>query len=227
MDDTTPMQPRSGEAAHGVLSCDDARVALSARLDGEDAGWAPSAVDDHVHGCAPCRAWIECAEATHRQVRLAAAPQVPDLSSRVLAAVGPARRTPRWLTPTPLSARDRGVRLGLGVIALVQIGVALPALLFGDDAGLPAHTARHLGSFAVALGVGFLVAAWRPSRIAGLLPVVAVVVACLVASSALDVASGRAAAGGELAHAPELVGLAALWLLARAERPRPLVLETA
>jgi len=227
MDDTTPTRPGSGDPAPAVLLCDDARVAHSARLDGEDTVWASSAVDDHVHGCAACRAWIESVEATHRQVRLAIAPQVPDLSGRVLAAVGPPRRMRAWLTPTPLSARDRGIRLGLAVIALLQIGVALPALLFGEDTGLPAHTARHLGSFAVALGVGFLVAAWRPSRIAGLFPVAVVAVVCLVASSALDVASGRAAAGGELAHAPELVGLAALWLLARAERPRPLALETA
>jgi predicted anti-sigma-YlaC factor YlaD len=221
------MRPGSDEPAHAALSCDDARVAHSARLDGEDMVWAPMAVDHHVRECAACRAWIESAEATHRQVRLAAAPTVPDLSARVLGAIGPSRRPPSWLTPTPLGERDRGIRLGLAVIALVQIGVALPALLFGEDAGLPAHTARHLGSFAVALGVGFLVAAWRPSRIAGLFPVAVVAVVCLVASSALDVASGRAAAGGELAHAPELVGLAALWLLARAERPRPLVLEAA
>ena len=50
--------------------------------------------------------------------------------------------------------------------------IAVPALIFGSDAGLPVHTARHLGSFDVALAVGFLFAAWRPSRIPGLLPVV-------------------------------------------------------
>jgi predicted anti-sigma-YlaC factor YlaD len=120
--------------------------------------------------------------------------------------------------PTPPAADERGLRVGLAVVALVQIGVALPALLLGDDAGLPVHTARHLGSFAVALGVGFLVAAWRPSRIAGLLPVAAALVACLVVTSAFDVAVGRAAPTGELSHATELVGLAALWLLWRSER---------
>jgi predicted anti-sigma-YlaC factor YlaD len=222
MDDTTPVNP-----AHPALSCDDARLALSARLDGEDTRWTEAAVDDHVNGCAACRAWAGSAAELHRHVRLGAAPPVPDLSARVLAAIESDRRAPSWLVPTPLTTRDRGLRLGLAVIALVQIGVALPALLFGEDAGLPAHTARHLGSFAIALGVGFLVAAWRPSRIPGLLPVAAVAVVCLVVSSALDVTSGSAAVASELAHAPELVGLAALWLLARAERPRALTLGTA
>ena len=76
-------------------------------------------------------------------------------------------------------------------IALAQIAVAIPALVFGSDAGLPVHTARHIGSFDVALGVGFLYAAWKPSRIPGLLPVVAALVVCLVGSSLLDVAYGQ------------------------------------
>jgi predicted anti-sigma-YlaC factor YlaD len=227
MDDTTRKHLGSGIPAHPTLSCDDARGAVSARLDREEMAWPATVVDRHVAGCAPCRAWVVSAEELHRQVRLAAAPRVPDLSGRVLAAIGPTRRRVSWLAPTPLSARDRGIRLGLAVIALVQIGVALPALLFGEEAGLPTHTARHLGSFAVALGVGFLVAAWRPSRVPGLFAVAVAVVACLVASTAIDVASGSAAAGSELAHTPELVGLAALWLLARAERPHPLILDTA
>ena len=49
---------------------------------------------------------------------------------------------------------------------------------------------REPGKSSVAIGVGFLYAAWKPSRIAGLLPVVAALVACLVVSSFLDVASG-------------------------------------
>ena len=40
--------------------------------------------------------------------------------------------------------------------------MAIPALVLGDDAGLPTHVARHLGSFALALGVGLLVVAWKP-----------------------------------------------------------------
>jgi len=103
----------------------------------------------------------------------------------------------------------------LALLALVQIGVAVPALILGSDAGVPVHTARHLGSFDVAVAVGFLFAAWRPSRIPGLLPVVAALVACLFGSSLLDVLSGTTAALGEAHHAIDFVGLAVLWLLSR------------
>jgi predicted anti-sigma-YlaC factor YlaD len=217
MDDTTVQTP---------AGCADVRAACSAHLDGEESPIAPAAVDLHLASCGECRTWVASAGELHRRVRLAPAPTVPDVSDAVLTAVGTERRRTRF-APAPFTAADRGVRLALALIALVQIGVALPALLLGEDAGLPAHTARHLGSFAVALGVGYLVAAWRPSRITGLFPVAAAVVICLLVSSALDVASGSATAASEIAHAPELVGLAALWLLARAERPAVLPLRTA
>ena len=107
-------------------------------------------------------------------------------------------------------------RLGLAVVALVQIALAIPALLFGTDAGLPVHTARHLGSFDAALGVGFLVIAWKPSRVPGLIPMTLALVAFLCLSSVVDVASGRTAALGELTHTTELLGLALCLLIGRA-----------
>ena len=103
----------------------------------------------------------------------------------------------------------------LVAIAVLQIAVALPALLLGDDANLPVHIARHLGSFDVALGVGFLVAAWKPQRISGILPVVTALVFCLLASSLLDVLSGATGAGAESHHATDVAGLVVLWLLSR------------
>ncbi len=98
---------------------------------------------------------------------------------------------------------------------MIQIAIAIPALLFGSDAGLPVHTARHIGSFDVALGVGFLYAAWKPSRIPGFLPVAVALVVCLVGSSLLDVAAGNTAALGESQHVLDVVGLAVVWLLSR------------
>ena len=118
------------------------------------------------------------------------------------------------------SEAQHALRWILVAIAVTQIAIAIPALLFGSDAGLPVHTARHIGSFDVALGVGFLFAAWKPSRIPGLLPVVVALVVCLVGSSLLDVASGNTAAFGEAHHALDFVGLAVVWLLSRpASRP--------
>jgi predicted anti-sigma-YlaC factor YlaD len=63
------------------------------------------------------------------------------------------------------------------------------------------------------------VAAWRPERIAGLLPLATALVVCLVGSSIVNVTTGHASAVGELGHAVEVIGLLGLWLLARAPVP--------
>jgi predicted anti-sigma-YlaC factor YlaD len=107
------------------------------------------------------------------------------------------------------------LRWVLVALALVQIAVAVPALILGSDAGLPVHTARHLGSFDVALAVGFLFAAWRPSRVPGLLPVAVALVVCLVGSSMLDVIDGNTAALSEAHHVTDFAGLVVLWLVSR------------
>jgi predicted anti-sigma-YlaC factor YlaD len=190
------------------MNCTRIRYAISARLDGEDPGLSPGDVDAHVESCVGCRQFAASAARLHRSARLAPAPDVPDLTPAILARIAP--------------AADRGepenslaLRWILVALALVQIGVALPALVLGSDAGAAVHTARHIGSFDMAIAVGFLFAAWRPSRIPGLLPVVAALVACLVASSLLDVLAGNTQALGEAQHATDFAGLAVLWLLTR------------
>jgi predicted anti-sigma-YlaC factor YlaD len=193
------------------MTCDQIREAVSARLDGEDPRVPSPEVDAHLAACAGCRAFAEGAGALHRSVRLAPAPAVPDLTPGVLAAIGD--------DPDRDHGRTVVLRCVLAALALVQIGVALPAL-FGVDGGLSVHSARHLGSFSLALAVGFLYAAWRPSRIAGLLPVAAALVACLIGTSVFDVADGRAAALTEASHVTEIAGLVAVWLLARPVMPR-------
>ena len=190
-------------------------MAVSARLDGEDPDMSAAAVHSHLAQCAECRAFEADATALHRTVRVAPAPPVPDLTPRILAAIGDA--------PSAPGHRDAW-RACLAVVAVVQIALALPALVLGSDAGLPVHTARHLGSFAVALGVGFLVVAWNPTRAPGLFPLAAALVACLVLTSIVDIASGRTAALGELTHSTELLGLALCWLVGRSaalDRPAP------
>jgi predicted anti-sigma-YlaC factor YlaD len=187
------------------MDCTDARTAISAGLDGEDQPVAAPVLEAHLRTCADCRAFQTSATTMHRRLRLRPAEPVPDLSASIVAALEPAD-----------DGRIAGLRAGLAAVAIVQILIALPALILGDDAGLPAHTARHLGSFAVALGIGFLVAAWRPDRVGGVLPLTAALVLCLLLTSGIDVASSRTNALGELGgHATELVGLGLLWLLAR------------
>jgi predicted anti-sigma-YlaC factor YlaD len=195
------------------MDCERCRAAISATLDGEEPGLPEEVVRAHVDGCAECRQFAADAAALHRTTRVAPATPVPDLTAAILRSIGD--------EPVVVERDDRTdfLRIALAIVAVIQLTMAIPALVLGDDAGLPTHVARHLGSFALALGVGLLFVAWRPDRAAGLLPVVAAVVVCLVGSSVLDIVQGRAAPGGEVSHATELVGLVAVWLLARTHQP--------
>jgi predicted anti-sigma-YlaC factor YlaD len=194
-----------------LIDCEGCRTAVSARLDGEEAGAPSAVVHAHLARCGACRDFEAGAAAMHRGARVAPAPPVPDLTPRVLAAIDAER--------APGPTHGDAWRAALAVVALIQIVLAAPALLLGDDAGLPIHSARHLGSFAVALGVGFLVVAWKPSRVAGVFPLAAALVACLVLTSSIDVAGGDARALSELTHSTELLGLALCWLVARTAAP--------
>lgn len=201
------------------MSCTHIRHAISARLDGEDPGVEPAVIETHLDTCARCREFGASAASLHRSSRVSPAPAIPDLTPAILAAIGDDATAPEHDTQLAL-------RWILAVLAFVQIGVAVPALLLGSDAGLPVHTARHLGSFDIAIAVGFLFAAWRPARIPGLLPVVAALVACLVGSSVLDMIAGNTGALGEAHHATDFAGLALLWFLSRGfahsmDTPRP------
>jgi predicted anti-sigma-YlaC factor YlaD len=107
------------------------------------------------------------------------------------------------------------LRIALGVVAVLHLALAIPSLFFGDDAGAPVHVAHELGSWDMALSVGFLFAAVRPARAWGMVPLVTALVASLLLTSGLDVSEGQAAVWREAAHSLEIAGLALLWLLAR------------
>lgn len=194
------------------MTCIRFRNAFSARLDGEDPGLDDGVLRAHLDSCADCRAFVGEAERLHRLVRLSPAPEVPDLGDAVLVAIGSSAASTR----RPLSD-IRPLRVMLAAIALVQLVVALPALVLGSDAGLPVHSARHIGSFEVALAVGLLFAAWRPSRISGMFPFVAALATCLVVSSFLDVAEGRTTFAPEAHHLLALAGLLVMWLVGRSD----------
>ena len=186
------------------MRCSLCQEILSSALDGEATAVEVAAADRHVATCPTCRAYAAGTTQLHRAVRLVPAEPVPDLTAGILAATASAQPDPA----------DRAVRLTLAAVAVVQIVLAVPALLLGTDAGLPMHTARHLGSFDIALAVGFLAVAWRPRRaLSGVLPVAAALVLCLVASTAVDLVAGRTGAVAELNHVTEIVGVVAMWLM--------------
>jgi predicted anti-sigma-YlaC factor YlaD len=198
------------------MDCSQVRGVISADLDGEDLLVAREVLERHLAACPACREYQAAAVALNRRMRVSPAPRVPNLTGPILAAID---------AEAPEPAAAQGLRLGVAVLGLLQLGLSIPALILGSDAGLPVHQARHLGSFGVALAVGLLVAAWRPERISGLLPLAAVLVLCLVGSAIADTTTGAVAWTAEFPHVVEVLGLLGLWLLNRLPREPELELS--
>ena len=187
-------------------SCEPFLDALSARADDEATGLAPEALDAHLVGCTGCRAHAAALDALARHTRVAPAEPVPDLTAAILAAVD---------TPDPTRARHRFGQLRgvLALVGVVQLVLAAPALL--AVGALATHVTREVGIFEVALGIGFLVAARRPARAGGLLPVAAVVAGLITLTSMGDLLAGSTTLLRETSHLLEIGGTALLWMLDR------------
>ena len=218
-----PVDPAGVVCDHRRMDCQRSRDIISARLDGEATAFEAEAVYDHLAVCSACRRWEDEALRCSRSVRIGTAGPVPDLSARILAAVTatgspdlPARR--RRLDPN-------ATRAALGVLGFLQLLAGLPALLFGVDGGAPIHVAREIGSFDLALAVGFVFAAWRPAYAPGLLPVAAGLVVALAGSTAADILRNQVSAVAEAGHSPQVLGLMLVAVLARSavESPRPVL----
>lgn len=195
------------------MDCRACREAISARLDGHDTD--DPTVDSHLAGCNECQAWRADAVALAHRVDLHMAEPVPDRSAAILAALAEESAAEEAV------ARNQALlpwRIGLAALGAVQLLLAVPVLLFGSEPGAGIHAAREMGSFDVALAVGFLVAAWRPARAWGMVPLVAALALCLAATSVIDVVEGRATLAAETLHLTHVVGLVMLWALAHAYR---------
>lgn len=199
------------------MQCEHAREAMSALIDGEDPGAAAEEVAAHLARCGACERWRQDLDARPSVVAMTAAPgehvlpAVLGALSRERAAVEEERER-RALAPW---------RIGLVVVAVTQPLLVLPSLVSAQWLG-HAHDAREIGSWHLALAVGFLFAAHRPARAWGMLPLVAALVAALVVTAGIDMANGNAGLASELAHAVDVGGLACLWALS-ARVPRPAI----
>jgi predicted anti-sigma-YlaC factor YlaD len=185
------------------VTCEDCRDAVSARLDGEDTGVPADAVDRHLTTCRTCRRFAARVQALGEMVPVPQEP-VADRSAAILAALG-VRSPRRPMVP------ERIARAGLAMTGVMQIVAALVGIGLG---GVP-HTLRDLGAFEIALAIGFLVAALRPSTAAGLLPTAAALALCLLAVVALDIVGGETAVAREGTHVTEFIGVALVWMIAR------------
>jgi predicted anti-sigma-YlaC factor YlaD len=141
-------------------------------------------------------------------MRLHAADDVPDLSERILARAHPPRK-----------GRRQWICYALVAVGLIDLALAVPALILGEDGGAPIHVAHHAGSMSAALAIGLLYAAIRPVRAFGLLPIAGALAGCMVFTAVLDLADGRVAAAGEAHHLLDVAGLVLLWVLSGAPRP--------
>jgi predicted anti-sigma-YlaC factor YlaD len=128
---------------------------------------------------------------------------VPDRTGELLAA----------MTGAGSGWRLDVIRALLIGLAAVEVFGGTVALLGGGGDGIPVHLVRELGGFSLALGVGLLLAALRPWRIAALLPVVATLAVTSVMAGVVDMVGGRADVAGEAHHLLEVAAVLALWRL--------------
>lgn len=195
-------------------ACAPSREALSAHLDGERADVPLTDAHAHAATCAPCGRYATRLTDVTRQVRVATAQTVPDLTAPILVAL-----TEDGVTEG--ARRTRDLRILIGLAGAVQVALALPVLVGMWAPGL--HVGRDLGALELALGLGLLLAAYQPHRAAGVFPIAAVAVGVVSVMAVVDLTAGRAALVSELTHLTELIGVAALWALTRRLPDDPLV----
>jgi len=201
------------------MECKVVREALSAQLDGEEHTLATDFMESHCESCPECQWWFNQAQTLHRQVRIAPAPQFPNLTTSITQAIEH--------IPLPTQSRQRSLdicRVLLACCAALQLLATLPMLL-GSGTG-PAHLDHELGSWDLALSAGLLFAAWRPARAWGMLPLVAAVAIALAGTAVSDVISDTTSLGAESTHLLEAVGVLFLWNIARLTRDETSTMQT-
>ena len=101
------------------------------------------------------------------------------------------------------------------LLALGQIAITIPALVFGTAHDAPIHVAHEMGSFDLAIAAGFLVAAWRPRRANGMRVLVGVAALLLLVTAVIDLAAGRTTLLDEAPHLLTIAGWLLLEVLSR------------
>jgi predicted anti-sigma-YlaC factor YlaD len=214
-------------AAHyWSMECDRAREAISARIDGEDSGVPDAALAAHLAGCADCRAWERRAHVLTRRARLGGVALDHDLTARVLAAsagTAPASTAPAGTAPArsglPGRLRPLAQRAALAAVAVAQLAITVPLLIFGHDHDAGVHAAHELGSFDLALAIAFCVGAIRPALSAGLAWPCGIAAGGLAGTAVIDVIGGQAFGADEAQHLIALAGALLLLWQARTASP--------
>ena len=194
-----------------------ARDALSARIDGEREPVPAARVDEHLDGCAGCRAWLDAVAVQAASLRRMA--QRPmGLEPRVHEPV-------KWPSPLRLSWR----RWGLSGVGVVQIAVGVVQALglrvgLSHDHGMGSggHLLNESTAWSITLGVVMVGAAVWPSAAAGLAGVLSVFVGVLTAYVVADAMSGAVTVARVLTHLPVVLGaVLAILVWRHTTSPRP------
>jgi predicted anti-sigma-YlaC factor YlaD len=209
--------------AHPALTCDQARLALSARLDGEPLGVPADRLGSHVDSCPDCADWLTRAEQVTRLVRVQPA-RVPDLTGPLLAAVAADRANVavvaprrRGFTVPGRAALQRLMQAAVAAIAAMQLIVVLPVML-----GISAdeHATHETGAFAAAVAVAFLLAAFQPRLARAYTPIAIVLAVCLAGTSGMDIGQHRVTFLHEIGgHYGTLVQAGLIFALGRLHPP--------
>lgn len=186
------------------MRCDEARAALSARLDGEPVDDAT--LDRHLDSCERCVQWLAAAHTVTRRCRLLPVPDVPDLTEQIVAAVQAEQLQPVRRSTT-------ATQVGLLVVSALQLALALPILLVGHDHEAPLHVAHEMGSFNLALALAYFITGLQPFRAGGLLPFAGIVAGLLAVTAGTDLASHRTNLAEEMPHLLAIAGFVLLWRL--------------
>jgi predicted anti-sigma-YlaC factor YlaD len=209
------------------MDCDSIRAAISASLDGEDAGIPADVTRAHLDECADCRAWRERQHALTRRARLAGYALEHDLTARILTALA-VRADPAAGDQAPavpvladsVVSRSRseiplGRRVALALVAVVQLGITVPLLIFGHDRDAGVHAAHELGSFDLALAIAFVVGVVRPKLSAGLAWPCCVAALGLAGTAITDMMAGQTFGADEAQHMVAVVGALLLFWQSR------------
>lgn len=185
-----------------MLDHGEVQAALSARLDGEPAGYPDDVVDAHLANCRECQEFyreaIALSQALGPTGNRAEPEEIPDLSAVILAGV-----EPEWQR----RASSRALGLVLTRIFLVLAGlvfVAWSVTLLGNaptEVVDPGYSDLLVESAALrlALGFGLFFAAWQPRLVVGMLPIVGALFTFSAGFAARDVILGTADMG-QLGH---------------------------
>lgn len=199
------------------VKCEVAREALSARLDGEREPVPSARVDEHLAGCAECRAWFGAVSVQAEFLGALARPERVHAVASAPRGNHSGRSALSWM------------RWALFATGLAQIAVSLVQAL-GLSVGLAAHhgAGGHLlnesTAWSLSIGVAMLAAARWPVAAAGLGGVLSVFALVLTGYVVVDAVAGEVTLTRMLTHIPVLVAAAlavAVWRRTSTTPPTP------